>query len=153
MKVIIHQWNNKPSWVSISIGAPRHQKIQIFCRPTRDYPHLASIRTESSANLIKFWVCNGDLSILYKKYKWKVAEETIEFLLEEYKDREGFLSMLDDYGRDIFTHIISNEAEETALKALYAIDDVNREDQYGYSYLTFAGVGHKVKVIEELLRM
>lgn len=61
--------------------------------------------------------------------------------------------MLDEYGRDIFTHIISNEAEETALKALYAIDDVNREDRYGYSYLTFAGVGHKVKVIEELLRM
>ena len=55
--------------------------------------------------------------------------------------------MLDEYGRDIFTHIISNEAEETALKALYAIDDVNREDRYGYSYLTFAGVGHKVKVI------
>lgn len=96
---------------------------------------------------------DGDLSILYKKDKCKVAEETIEFLLEEYKDREGFLSMLDEYGRDIFTHIISNEAEETALKALYAIDDVNREDQYGYSYLTFAGVGHKVKVIEELLRM
>lgn len=47
--------------------------------------------------------------------------------------------MLDEYGRDIFTHIISNEAEETALKALYAIDDVNREDQYGYSYLTFSG--------------
>lgn len=61
--------------------------------------------------------------------------------------------MLDEYGRDIFTHIISNEAEETALKALYAIDDVNREDRYGYSYLTFAGVGHKVKVIEELLPM
>lgn len=96
---------------------------------------------------------DGDLSILYKKDKWKVAEETIEFLLEEYKDREGFLSMLDEYGRDIFTHIISNGAEETALKALYAIDDVNREDRYGYSYLTFAGVGHKVKVIEELLRM
>ena len=96
---------------------------------------------------------DGDLSILYKKDKRKVAEETIESLLEKYKDREGFLSMLDEYGRDIFTHIISNEAEETALKALYAIDDVNREDRYGYSYLTFAGVGHKVKVIEELLRM
>lgn len=32
-------------------------------------------------------------------------------------------------------------------------DDINKEDRYGYSYLTFACVGHKVKVIEELLRM
>ncbi len=96
---------------------------------------------------------DGDLSILYKKDKRKVAEEAVESVLSKYKDREGFLSMLDEYGRDIYTHIISNEAEETALKALYAINDVNREDRYGYSYLTFACVGHKVKVIEELLRM
>lgn len=96
---------------------------------------------------------DGDLSILYKKDKRKVAEETIESVLSKYKDREGFLSMLDEYGRDIFTHMISNEAEETALKALYIADDINKEDRYGYSYLTFACVGHKVKVIEELLRM
>ena len=96
---------------------------------------------------------DGDLSILYKKDKRKVAEETIESVLSKYKDREGFLSMLDEYGRDIYTHMISNEAEETALKALYAVDDVNKEDRYGYSYLTFACVGHKAKVIEELLRM
>ena len=88
-----------------------------------------------------------------KYHKRKEAEEAIESVLEKYKDREGFLSMLDEYGRDIFIHIISNEAEETALKALYVADDVNKEDRYGYSYLTFACVGHKVKVIEELLRM
>jgi hypothetical protein len=96
---------------------------------------------------------DGDLSILYKKDKRKEAEEAIESVLSKYKDREGFLSMLDEYGRDIFTHMISNEAEETALKTLYIADDVNKEDRYGYSYLTFACVGHKVKVIEELLRM
>lgn len=96
---------------------------------------------------------DGDLSILYKKDKRKEAEEAIESVLSKYKDRAGFLSMLDEYGRDIYTHMISNEAEETALKALYAVDDVNKEDRYGYSYLTFACVGHKVKVIEELLRM
>ena len=96
---------------------------------------------------------DGDLSILYKKDKRKEAEEAIESVLSKYKDRAGFLSMLDEYGRDIYTHMISNEAEETALKALYAVDDVNKEDRYGYSYLTFACVGHKAKVIEELLRM
>lgn len=96
---------------------------------------------------------DGDLSILYKKDKRKVAEEAIESVLSKYKDRAGFLSMLDEYGRDIYTHMISNEAEETALKALYDVDDVNKEDRYGYSYLTFACVGHKAKVIEELLRM
>ena len=96
---------------------------------------------------------DGDLSLIYKKDKRKVAEEAIESVLSKYKDREGFLSMLDEYGRDIFPHIISNEEEETALKALYAADDVNKEDRYGYSYLTFACVGHKVKVIEALLRM
>ena len=96
---------------------------------------------------------DGDLSILYKKDKRKVAEEAIESVLSKYKDREGFLSMLDEYGRDIYTHMISNEAEETALKALCIADDVNKEDRYGYSYLTFACVGHKAKVIEELLRM
>ena len=31
---------------------------------------------------------DGDLSILYKKDKRKVAEETIESVLEKYKDRE-----------------------------------------------------------------
>lgn len=96
---------------------------------------------------------DGDLSILYKKDKRKEAEEAIESVLSKYKDRAGFLSMLDEYGRDIYTHMISNEAEETALKALYAVDDVNKEDRYGYSYLTFACLGHKAKVIEELLRM
>ena len=96
---------------------------------------------------------DGDLSILYKKDKRKEAEEAIESVLSKYKDRAGFLSMLDEYGREIYTHMISNEAEETALKALYAVDDVNKEDRYGYSYLTFACVGHKAKVIEELLRM
>lgn len=96
---------------------------------------------------------DGDLSILYKKDKRKVAEEAIESVLSKYKDRKGFLSMLDEYGRDIYTHMISNEAEETALKALCIADDVNKEDRYGYSYLTFACVGHKAKVIEELLRM
>ena len=96
---------------------------------------------------------DGDLSILYKKDKRKVAEEAIESVLSKYKDREGFLSMLDEYGRDIYTYMISNEAEETALKALCIADDVNKEDRYGYSYLTFACVGHKAKVIEELLRM
>ena len=96
---------------------------------------------------------DGDLSILYKKDKRKEAEEAIESVLSKYKDRAGFLSMLDEYGRDIYTHMISNEAEETALKALYAVDDVNKEDRYGYSYLTFACVGHEAKVIEELLRM
>lgn len=88
-----------------------------------------------------------------KYHKRKEAEEAIESVLSKYKDRAGFLSMLDEYRRDIFTHMISNEAEETALKALYAADDVNKEDRYGYSYLTFACVGHKVKVIEALLRM
>lgn len=89
---------------------------------------------------------DGDLSILYKKDKRKEAEEAIESVLSKYKDRAGFLSMLDEYGRDIYTHMISNEAEETALKALYAVDDVNKEDRYGYSYLTFACVGHKAQL-------
>ena len=111
----------------------------------------AHILKECRAICIGF--VDGDLSVLYKKDKRKVAEEAIESVLSKYKDRAGFLSMLDEYGRDVFTHMISNEAEETALKALYAADDVNKEDRYGYSYLTFACVGHKVKVIEALLRM
>ena len=88
----------------------------------------------------------------YEKKK-KEANEIIESVLNQFKDKEGFLATLDKSGRDIVSYMISQEDEEKTLKVLEIIDDVNKEDKLGNSYLTIACIEHKVKVIEKLLDM
>lgn len=81
------------------------------------------------------------------------AQEAIESVLRKYKDRAGFLSLLESRGRDIFMHMIVSEDEDATLKALYLAEDVNKEDRDGNTYLTFACLYHKLKIIEKLLDM
>lgn len=51
------------------------------------------------------------------------------------------------------SYIISQENEETALKVLSVIDNVSKEDKYGYTYLTIACSEHKAKVVEKLFEL
>lgn len=90
--------------------------------------------------------------IEYEKNK-KEVDEIIESVLNQFKDKEGFLATLDKAGRDIIVYMISHEDEEKTLKVLEIIEDVNKEDKLGNSYLTIACLEHKVKVIEKLLDM
>lgn len=83
----------------------------------------------------------------------KIAEEIIEAFLSEYQDREGFMKTLVEVDRDIIDWFISHEDEEKCLKVLEIAEDVNKEDKYGYTYLTSACQHHKVKTIEKLLEM
>jgi len=82
-----------------------------------------------------------------------LANETINSILSQFKDKESFMNTLKSEKRDIISHIISHEDEEIALKVLCLIDDVNKEDKYENTYLTFACTEHKVNVIEKLLIM
>ena len=85
--------------------------------------------------------------------KRTAAQEAIESVLRKYKDRAGFLALLESRGRDIFIHMIVSEDEDATLKALYLVEDVNKADRDGNTYLTFACLYHKPKVIEKLLDM
>lgn len=87
------------------------------------------------------------------EYEKKEVNEIIESVLNQFKDKEGFLATLDKAGRDIIVYMISHEDEEKTLKVLEIIEDVNKEDKLGNSYLTIACLEHKVKVIEKLLDM
>ncbi len=82
-----------------------------------------------------------------------LAKETIESVLSQFKNKDDFLDTLNKAGRDIISYIISHEDEDTALNVLEMIEDVNREDKLGNTYLTIACLEHKVKVIEKLLDM
>lgn len=82
-----------------------------------------------------------------------LAKETIESVLSQFKNKDDFLDTLNKAGRDIISYIISHEDEDKALNVLEMIEDVNREDKLGNTYLTIACLEHKVKVIEKLLDM
>lgn len=81
----------------------------------------------------------------------KTANEIIDSVLNQVKDKEAFLATLDSVGRDIIDYIIAHENEDNALIVLENIEDVNKEDQFGNTYLTIACLEHKIKVIEKLL--
>lgn len=82
-----------------------------------------------------------------------LAKETIESVLSQFNNKDDFLDTLNKAGRDIISYIISHEDEDKALNVLEMIEDVNREDKLGNTYLTIACLEHKVKVIEKLLDM
>ena len=83
----------------------------------------------------------------------KIAQETIDTYLSKFKDVNGYYATLSRAGRDIISDMIAHEDEEKVLKVLEVAEDVNKEDNYGYTYLTAACSEHKVKVIEKLLNM
>lgn len=108
--------------------------------------------TISSVSKLALRTKRKNEKIEYEKKK-KEANEIIESVLNQFKDKEGFLATLDKAGRDIIVYMISHEDEEKTLKVLEIIEDVNKEDKLGNSYLTIACLEHKVKVIEKLLDM
>lgn len=108
--------------------------------------------TISSVSKLALRTKRKNEKIEYEKKK-KEVNEIIESVLNQFKDKEGFLTTLDKAGRDIIGYMISHEDEEKTLKVLEIIEDVNKEDKLGNSYLTIACLEHKVKVIEKLLDM
>ncbi len=108
--------------------------------------------TISSVSKLALRTKRKNEKIEYEKKK-KEVNEIIESVLNQFKDKEGFLATLDKAGRDIIVYMISHEDEEKTLKVLEIIEDVNKEDKLGNSYLTIACLEHKVKVIEKLLDM
>lgn len=85
--------------------------------------------------------------------KKRIAQETIDTYLSQFKNVDGYYATLNKAGRDIIHDMISHEDEEKVLKVLEAAEDINKEDKYGYTYLTVACSEHKLKVIEKLLSM
>lgn len=108
--------------------------------------------TISSVSKLALRTKRKNEKIEYEKKK-KEANEIIKTVLDQFKDKDGFLATLDKAGRDIIIYMISHEDEEKTLKVLEIIEDVNKEDKLGNSYLTSACLEHKVKVIEKLLNM
>lgn len=82
----------------------------------------------------------------------RIAKETIETYLSQFKNIDEYYANLNKTGRDIFSDMISHEDEEKILNVLEVIIDVNRVDNEGFSYLSYACLEHKVKVIEMLLK-
>ena len=85
--------------------------------------------------------------------KKRIAQETIDTYLSQFKDVDGYYANLNKASRDIIHDMISHEDEEKVLKVLEVAEDVNKEDKYGYTYLTVACSEHKIQVIEKLLSM
>lgn len=81
----------------------------------------------------------------------KIADETVNSILSKFKDKDKFYSSLKKANRDIVCYAISHEDEETAIKLLELIENIDKEDYQGFTYLTTACLEHKTNVIRELL--
>lgn len=87
----------------------------------------------------------------------RIAQEIIDTYLSQKRDVNGelkwYYDALNKTGRDIISNMISHEEDEDkVLKVLEVVDDVNKEDKDGNSYLSFACLQRRVKVIELLLK-